>query len=853
MNEMMTTTAKSATSLQSKSIPPISLPVEGMTCASCVHRVEQAAARVPGVAASAVNLAGETLTVTPGPGFSAAMLVEAIHRAGYEIRPERLEFDIEDMTCASCVSRVEKALKTVPQVETASVNLATGKAVVTAIGGAAAMPAMIAAVKKAGYVARPVSAGDPAEARNAAREREIGRLSRDVIIAAILTLPLFVLEMGGHVYPPFHHWLAMSFPTDLLYYAYFALATAVLLGPGLVFFEKGLPALWRLGPDMNSLVALGAGAAYLYSAVTTFAPGWLPTEARHVYYEAAAVIVTLILLGRLLEARAKGHTGEAIRRLVGLQARTARVERDGITTDIAVGDVRIGDIVVIRPGERIPVDGTVIDGHSSVDEAMISGEPLPVEKALGATVIGGTINRTGSFRFRADKVGGEMMLSQIIRMVGEAQGGKLPIQMLVDRVTGWFVPAVMAISAVTFTVWVALGPEPSYTYALVAAVAVLIIACPCAMGLATPTSIMVATGRAAELGVLFRKGEALQKLAEADTVVLDKTGTITLGRPELTDILPSVGMDEDRVLLLAASIEARSEHPLAEAIVRAAKARGLEPAKVEDFEATPGYGIKGRVGAVTVAAGAARYMERLGLDTGDLGRQAERLAAEGKTPLYIAVDGKLAAALAIADPIKETSAAAIRAFKAMGLRIVMVTGDTKATAQAVANRVGIDEVVAETLPEGKVAAIRALMAEGRKVAFVGDGINDAPALAAADTGIAIGTGTDVAIESADVVLVGGDLAGAVQAIEIGRAALRNIAQNLFWAFGYNAALIPVAAGVLYPHFGIMLSPMIGAAAMGLSSVFVVGNALRLKRLDVSDIRDRGQTRSMTGSMTGRNQ
>ena len=818
-------------------LPPIILPVEGMTCASCVRRVEQAAGKVPGVTGGVVNFANATLSLTPGPGFSPEALQAAIAKAGYQVKADRIELDIDDMTCASCVSRVEKALKTVPAVQDAAVNLATGTATVTVLGAASALPAMIAAVEKAGYHAHAVTSADPSDEREAARAREIGRLTRDVIMSAVLTAPLFVLEMGGHLYPPFHHALMEVFPTHLLYQVYFVLATAVLLGPGLGFFTRGVPALMRGSPDMNSLVALGAGSAYLYSLVTTFAPDVLPLDARHVYFEAATVIVTLILTGRLLEARAKGRTGQAIRRLTGLQAKTARVERDGVAVDIPASEVRPGDIVLIRPGERIPVDGRVIDGHSAVDEAMISGEPVPVEKTVGSGVIGGTINGSGSLRLEAEKVGSDMMLAQIIRMVGEAQGSKLPIQMMVDRVTGWFVPAVIAIALATFAVWLLVGPEPAFTHALVNAVAVLIIACPCAMGLATPTSIMVGTGRAAELGVLFRRGEALQALAGIDTVVMDKTGTITAGRPDLTDILLADGLDENTVLTLAASLEARSEHPLADAIVRAAKARGLTLDPVEAFKAVAGYGIEGVVAGRTVAAGAARHMAKLGIDTGSLHAKVERLAGDGKTPLYIALDGQIAAALAIADPVKQTSGAAVAALKRMGLDVVMVTGDATATAEVVARQVGIDHVVAETLPEGKVAAIRGLKEKGKRLAFIGDGINDAPALAAADVGIAIGTGTDVAIESADVVLVGGDLAGAVQAIEIGRAVLTNIRQNLFWAFGYNVALIPVAAGLLYPHFGWQLSPMIGAGAMGLSSVFVVSNALRLRRFAVTDIRE----------------
>ncbi|MFA7415221.1 MAG: heavy metal translocating P-type ATPase [Rhizobium sp.] len=811
------------------------LPVEGMTCASCVARVEKAAAKVPGVAESSVNFANETLTVTPEKGFSAQKLVEAIHAAGYEARAETLELEIEDMTCASCVTRVEKALKSVPAVETASVNLATGKATVSVLGGRSQLPAMIKAVQKAGYGAKPVAAGDKGDAAAEAREREIGRLTRDVWIAAVLSLPLFVLEMGVHIYPDLHHRLMDIFPGNSLYYFQFALATAVLLGPGLRFYIKGFPALLRGGPDMNSLVAIGTMAAYGYSLVTTFAPQVLPEEARNVYYEAATVIVTLILLGRLLEARAKGRTGEAIRRLAGLQAKTARVERDGATIDISPDEVVVGDVVVIRPGERIPVDGEVIDGQSYVDEAMISGEPVPVEKGQGATVIGGTINKSGSFRFSATKVGGDTMLAQIIRMVGEAQGSKLPIQMMVDKVTAWFVPAVMAVAALTFVVWAIFGPEPAYTYGLVTAVAVLIIACPCAMGLATPTSIMVGTGRAAEFGVLFRKGEALQKLREADTVVMDKTGTITKGRPELTDLIAAEGFAEADVLALTASLEARSEHPLAEAIVKAAQARGLKITAVEDVEAIAGYGISGSVSGRKVAAGADRLMVKLGLSVEPFAEAAKRLADEGKTPLYVAIDGRLAGAIAIADPVKDTSRRAVDVLKGMGLSVVMVTGDNRGTAEAIGRATGITDVFAEVLPEGKVEVIDRLKAEGRTVAFIGDGINDAPALATADTGIAIGTGTDVAIESADVVLVGGDLSSAVHAIELSRAVIRNIGQNLFWAFGYNVLLIPVAAGVLYPAFGILLSPMIGAGAMGLSSVFVVTNALRLKRARVSAI------------------
>ncbi|MBX9468274.1 MAG: heavy metal translocating P-type ATPase [Rhizobium sp.] len=847
-----------------------------MTCASCVRRVEKAVASVPGVAESAVNFATETLSVTPGEGFSAEALLAAIEKAGYEAKAQTVVLEIEDMTCASCVSRVEKALKSVPSVETASVNLATGEAVVKVLGGVQALPALSAAVAKAGYAvrlsggdepggdgaeknatagqglqpdARPSGLASAGDSREARREREISGLKRDFLIALVLTLPLFVMEMGGHLYPPLHHVLMDVFPGNTLYLLQFALATAVLAGPGRRFYLKGIPALLRFAPDMNALVAIGTGAAYLHSLVTTFAPGLLPVDARHVYYEAATVIVTLILLGRLLEARAKGRTGAAIRKLAGLQAKTARVERDGKTRDVALSEVKIGDVVVVRPGERIPVDGRVIDGASAVDEAMISGEPIPVEKGPGATVIGGTVNGSGSFRFEATGVGADMMLSRIIRMVQEAQGAKLPIQKLVDEVTAWFVPAVIGIAVVTFLIWLIVGPDPAYTHGLVAAVAVLIIACPCAMGLATPTSIMVGTGRAAELGVLFRKGEALQSLAGIDWVVMDKTGTITAGKPEVSEIVTAEGFDEAEVLRLTASLEARSEHPLADAIVRAAEARAIALSDVDNVEAVAGFGVTGMVEGRRIAAGADRFMVKLGVmqepianlspqgggaSTADLQATVTRLADEGASPLYVAIDGKLAAAIAVADPIKPTSARAIAALKARGLKLMMVTGDNARTAHAVAKKAGIDAVVAEVLPEGKVSAIKELQAKGERVAFVGDGINDAPALATADAGIAIGTGTDVAIESADVVLVNGDLMGALHAIELSDRVMANIRQNLFWAFGYNVALIPVAAGLLYPLFGVTFSPMLGAAAMGLSSVFVLTNALRLKKARVTE-------------------
>lgn len=796
---------------------PFTVPVEGMTCASCVRRVETAAAKVPGIDRSAVNFATKKLTVESAEGFSPEELTKAIRKVGYEIPPGAMDHAMREAGMMPPVA---------PTAHAGHEHHHEHHSGHSAPGAHDRMDHAAMGHDQAGH------AGGHDHMHM--HKGEEGVLKRDLAIAFVLTLPLFVLEMASHAYDPFHHWLMGVVETQNLYYAYFALATVVVFGPGFRFLKLGLPALFRGAPEMNSLVAVGVLAAYGYSLVTTFAPDLLPESARFVYYEAATVIVTLILFGRLLEARATGRTGEAIEKLSRLQAKTARVERDGKVLDIPTEQVVAGDVLVIRPGERIPVDGTVIDGSSNVDESMISGEPLPVAKAAGATVVGGTINKTGAFRFRADKVGRDTMLAQIIRMVEQAQGSKLPIQGLVDRVTAWFVPAVIALAALTFAVWFFVGPEPALAHALVNAVAVLIIACPCAMGLAVPTSIVVGGGRAAELGVLFRKGEALQELRNVQIVVVDKTGTVTKGRPELTDLLTAEGFAQDEVLALVASVEAQSEHPIAEAIVKAAEAKGLAVPKAEKFASVTGYGIEAEVGGRRVSVGADRFMEKLGLSVESFAEAAARLGDEGKTPLYTAIDGKLAAAIAVADPLKPSSREAIRALQAMGVEVVMVTGDNRRTAEAIGRQVGIRQVVAEVLPEGKVAAIHDMRAGGRKLAFVGDGINDAPALAEADIGIAIGTGTDVAIESADVVLVGGELSGAVSAIAMSRATMTNIKQNLFWAFGYNVALVPVAAGVLYPAFGWLLSPMIAAGAMALSSVFVLGNALRLKTVKVGE-------------------
>ena len=806
----------------------IKLAISDMTCASCVRRVEKAIEAVPGVTGAAVNLATEKADVTFHGAPDAAAVAEAVRNAGYGVSQEILEFPVEGMTCASCIGRVEKALKAVPGVLEATANLAQERARVRFLKGAATFEDFSAAIERTGYKAIRETAAAPAEEDRRAAEARV--LRRDLAIAAALTAPLFIMEMGAHAFPAFGHALHETLGVQASRIIQFVLATLVLAGPGLRFFRKGIPALARLAPDMNSLVVIGTLAAWSFSTVATFAPGLLPGGTANVYFEAAAVIVTLILAGRYLEARAKGRTGEAIRHLAGLNAKSARVLREGKAVDVPLESVVPGDIVLVRPGEKVPVDGEVTEGSSYIDESMITGEPMPVARHAGDTVTGGTVNTTGSLTFRATRVGADTVLSQIIRMVEDAQAAKLPIQALVDRVTQWFVPAVIAVALVTFGLWLILGPSPALAHALVNAVAVLIIACPCAMGLATPTSIITGTGRAAELGVLFRQGTALQTLETTDIVAVDKTGTLTLGHPTLTEIVPAAEFSRAEVLLLVAAAEVHSEHPVAAAILEAAAAEDIDLPPATGFVATSGQGICAEVSGRKVEAGSAGFMQARGLDVSSFLGHAERLAAEGASPLYAAIDGRLAALLAVTDPVKPTTKEAIAALKTLGVEVAMITGDNRRTAAAVAAQLGIDRVMAEVLPGGKVAAVRELSSGGtKKVAFVGDGINDAPALAAADTGVAIGTGTDVAIESADVVLMAGDMRGVAAGIALSRATMRNIRQNLFWAFGYNVALVPVAAGLLYPAFGIQLSPALAAGAMALSSVFVVSNALRLKR------------------------
>ena len=747
----------------------------------------------------------------------------------------KAQLRVTGMTCAACSRRVEKALSGTDGVFAANVNLATEKAAVEYDPSSASVEDLAGAVEGAGYGI--VREEEPVEE---AREGEYRALRGDFLIAAVLT----ALILAGSL--PFMLGFEAPIPMMWLNFGLLALATPVQFWAGRRFYRGAWGALRHGSADMNTLVVVGTSAAYLYSAFATLAPQLFAGGTRaDVYFDTSSLIITLILLGRLLEVRAKNRTGEAVKRLAELGAKTARVVRDGEERDVPVEEVRVGDVVVVRPGEKVPVDGVVVAGESAVDEAMISGEPMPVVKRIGDAVIGATINTSGSFRFEATKVGKDTALQQIMRMVEEAQGSKAPIQRLADRISGVFVPVVMAIATLTFVVWILLGPEPAFTFALLNFVAVLIIACPCAMGLATPTSIMVGTGKGAESGILIKGGEALEAAHKLTTVVLDKTGTLTKGEPELTDVIATNGITEKELLRLAASAERGSEHPLGEAIVKAAKERGLPLAEAEGFRATSGGGVEAGVEGRAVLVGSRRFLA--GAEDGLVPR-GEELARDGKTPVFVAVDGEPAGLLAVADTVRSESREAVERLRAMGLEVAMITGDDRRAADAIARELGIDRVLAEVLPQDKAAEVKRLQDKGERVAMVGDGINDAPALAQADVGISIGAGSDVAVEAADLTLISGDVRGVARAIQLSKATVGNIKQNLFWAFAYNVALIPVAAGVLYPFFAGgtvpealrpflgeygFLNPVLAAAAMALSSVTVVGNALRLRRVKIS--------------------
>lgn len=746
----------------------------------------------------------------------------------------KLDFDIEGMTCAACVRRVENALLKQAGVQTAHVNLPGRRASVVFSDEnlqTTIQSQVMEAVKKAGYTATPIVAGHSKSISEKTQD-EIKGIKRNFVIALILTIPIFVTEMGGHLIPPFHHWLTNHFSFNQLGMWQAVLTTILLAWPGRTFFTKGFAALARLSPEMNSLVAVGAGSAWLYSMLVLIAPQWFPNSARHIYFEAAAVIVTLILLGRLLEAYARGRTGAAVEKLIGLKPKTARLIQDGSEKDVDIDDVLPGAILRVRPGEIVPVDGIVQEGEPYIDASMMTGEPLPVHCKPGATVYGGTLNASTGFTLKATQTGQDTALARIIRMVEEAQDSRLPIQAKVDRVTAIFVPIIMALSCLTFLLWIIFDPLHSIDLAIISAVTVLIIACPCAMGLATPTSIMVGTGRAAQLGILFRQGDALQRLRDVTTIAFDKTGTLTLGRPALIGFVNfDTSQTDDDVLSHLAAIQQQSEHPIAFAIVQAAKAKGLTLPIATDFKALSGAGVQASINQQVWLMGSEAFMKNQHVPISDHALTlTEQWASQGETPIMVACNNNLTAVFSVADPIKPNAQDVIQTLKSLGIRSVMITGDHPQTAQAVAKAIGIDEVIARVLPEGKVAAIKSLHKQKNEVvAFVGDGINDAPALAAADVGIAMSSGTDVAMASASVVLMSDHLYRVIDALGISNATLKNIHQNLFWAFAYNVALVPIAAGVLYPAFGILMSPMLAAGAMACSSIFVVGNALRLKR------------------------
>lgn len=795
----------------------LSFPVDDLSCASCAVRAETALNAVEGVETAQVNFATGLADITLSAPLDATVLSKALSDAGKPARPNTTRLQINGMTCASCVGRVETALLKTTGVLSANVNLATGTADVENLG--TPLPDLLNAVKDAGKTAQALTpttiptTGDPSH-----------KMRAHFILAALLTLPVFILEMGGHTFPAFHHLIARTIGMQASWALQFILTALVLLGPGRTLWRDGLVSLIKRRPDMNALVVLGSGAAFFYSCVALFAPMLLPLSARSVYFEAAAMIITLILAGRWMEARAKGRTGSAIARLIALRPTSALVERDGIRQDIPLDALNLGDIIHVRPGERIAVDGTVLSGDSWIDESMLTGEPVPVHKCESARATAGTVNGTGTLSLRADAVGADTVLSQIIEMVQKAQGARLPVQDLVNQITAWFVPAVLAIAALTVTIWLMFGPDPALTNALVAGVAVLIIACPCAMGLATPTSIMVGTGRAADLGVLFAKGAALQTLQSVTTVAFDKTGTLTQGRPALTNTHLFGTLTKDQALTLAAAGEVNSEHPIARALTQEADQRGILLPATDHFKSITGGGIMAKVGGQDILLGNARLLRDHSITLENM-----KDSAFIGTEILLAVDGQLAARFEVSDPIKQSAKSSIAALKSMNIKTVMITGDTYAAAKSVAEHLGIDHVIAEVLPGAKAETVAKLQSDG-PVAFVGDGINDAPALASADVGIAIGTGTDVAIEAADVVLLSGNLNAVGTAFSISTATLRNIRQNLFWAFAYNALLIPIAAGALYPSFGLLLSPALAAGAMAFSSIFVITNALRLRRI-----------------------
>jgi Cu+-exporting ATPase len=810
-----------------KELARIDLPITGMSCASCAAKIEKGLSSLEGVSKATVNFASEKATVVFHPSQTdLSHLIEKVKDLGYGAKVEKVLLPIQGMTCASCVNKVEKALNSLKGVVHASVNFAIERASVEYIPEEVTIRDLKKAVQDAGYQVLEVKEEDIVEKERLARERELSRLKWKFITGAILLAPILFLMYGDTL---LEKWFGLS--REMNFFIQFLCATPVQFWAGWQFYVGFWKAAKHKTSDMNTLIAVGTSTAYLYSLIVTFGSHLIMVKGlmAHVYFDTSAAIIVLILLGRFLEARAKGRTSEAIKKLMGLQPKTARIIRSGNEADVPMETVIPGDFVIVRPGEKIPVDGVVREGHSSVDESMVTGESLPVEKKIGDTVIGATINKTGTFKFEATKVGKDTVLAQIIRLVQEAQGSKPPIARMVDVIASYFVPVVIVIAIVTFLVWSIFGPHPALTYAFLNFVAVLIIACPCALGLATPTSIMVGTGKGAENGILIRGAEALETVHQLNTIVLDKTGTLTKGEPSVTDIIESEKFLRKEILTLAASAEKGSEHPLGEAIVNKAKEENLSLLDPRDFRAIAGHGIEATIDSRRVLLGNLRLMKEKKVFLNGFSEKAERLSSEGKTAMFLAVEGEAAGMIAVADTLKENSKEAVESLQRMGLEVVMLTGDNQRTARAIAQQIGIDRVLAEVLPGMKAEEVKRLQTEGKKVGMVGDGINDAPALAQADVGIALGTGTDVAMESSDITLIGGDLRGVVTAIALSKATIRNIKQNLFWAFAYNTILIPVAAGALFPFFGILLDPILAAGAMAFSSVTVVTNALRLRR------------------------
>lgn len=756
-------------------------------------------------------------------------------RAAPAMGPQTVQLSVEGMSCASCVATIERALGDTPGVLDARVNFAAEMATVDLMPGTVAVENLVSVVESAGYGASTMGEGSDGDKEQEGRESLYRTLLRKFWFATAISLPVIYFS-----YPEIFPGVPAKGTTTLnLIWAAMAVLTLAVMGwSGSQFFTGAWAAFRHRSANMNTLVAIGISAAWLYSTVALLFPGFFPEERlRDVFFDVTAVVTAFVVLGSALEIRARARTSEALKKLIGMQAKSARVLSNGTEVEVPIEDVVADDVVVVRPGERIPVDGIVVSGASAVDESMVTGEPIPIEKTEGAAVIGATINKTGSFKFRATKVGRETMLSQIIQMVRDAQGSKAPIQRTVDKVAGYFVPAVMIVAILTFMVWFTFGPVPSLVYGVITAVTVLVIACPCALGLATPTSLMVGIGKGAEHGILIKSGDALETAHRIDTVVLDKTGTVTRGEPTLTDIIVSGDFTEEDVLFLAASAEIGSEHPLGEAIVSGASHRNIEVGDPETFEAVPGHGIAAMVEGRAVVLGNLKFMADRGVAAGPAEAVLEQLSDEGKTAMVVGVDGELAGVVAVADTVKEDSLGAIRRMHELGLEVVMLTGDNQRTATAIGRQVGIDRVLAEVLPADKANQIKLLQAEGKVVAMVGDGINDAPALAQADVGMAMGTGTDVAMESGDVTLVKGSLTGIVTAIELSKATIRNVRQNLVGAFAYNTLGVPVAAGVLYPFFGLLLSPLLAGAAMAFSSVTVVSNANRLRSWKATQMKE----------------